>query len=129
MPYIAKWGLLFHSGTPKIAKQKIDLEDKEFILINEASKIPIEKRKHYILLFFTEERHFNAFYSDLNETRIRFLQGFYAICSLDFSTYPGLDESENIVALKRNRNFCCFCQQNDILCIYNAVWECVNFFL
>lgn len=123
IPFIAKWGLLFHKQKyPRIYKQKIDLRGKKFVLINEISKIPHEERKNYILLFYADEKHFNAYYANLNEKRIKTLQEFYAICGLDFSTYPGLDEDENIVAIKRIRKFCSFCQQHDILCIYNIVW-------
>lgn len=128
IPYIAKWGLLFQKEKyPKISRQKIELRGKKFVLINEISKIPQEERKkNYILLFFAEEKHFNAFYADLDDKRMKLLQEFYAICGLDFSTYLGLDEDENIVAIKRIRKFCSFCQQHDILCIYNIVWTDQN---
>ncbi|MBR4006441.1 DUF4417 domain-containing protein [Fibrobacter sp.] len=127
IPFIAKWALLFRNQKyPRIYRQKINLHGKRFVLINEISKIPPEERKNYILLFYAEEKHFNAFYADLNQHRIEILQEFYAVCGLDFSTYPGLDEEENIVAIKRNRQFCSFCQQNDILCIYNIVWTNKN---
>ena len=127
IPFVAKWGLLYRNQKyPKISKQKIDIRGKKFILINEISKIPHVERKNYILLFFAEEKNFNAFYTKLNQHRIKILQEFYAICGLDYSTYPGLDEDENIVAIKRNRQFCSFCQQKDILCIYNIVWTNKN---
>lgn len=123
IPFIAKWGLLFRNQKyPRISKQKIEIRGKKFVLINEISKIPHSERKNYILLFYADEKHFNAFYTNLNQHRIKILQEFYAVCGLDFSTYPGLDEEENIVAIKRIRNFCSLCQQHDILCIYNIVW-------
>lgn len=125
LPYIVQWEhrVSFKEGIPSIRKQKIDFANKKFVLINEVSKIPIEQRKNYILLFFAEDKYFNAFYTDLNSKRLSFLQSFYAICGLDFSTFPSLDEDENRAAIKRNRRFCTFCQRNDILCIYNIVWS------
>lgn len=124
IPYIARWckAISFRKGIPWIRRQKINLSGKKFVLINEISKIPNEQRKDYILLFYADEKHFNAFYTELDETRLSKLQGFYAICGLDYSTYPDLDEDENRVAIKRNRRFCVYCQQHDILCIYNIVW-------
>ncbi|MGM9983800.1 MAG: DUF4417 domain-containing protein [Fibrobacter intestinalis] len=124
IPYIVQWGktISFDRGIPWIKRQKINLHGKKFVLINEVSKIPEERWKEYILLFYAEERHFNAFYTELDEKRLSKLQKFYAICGLDYSTYPDLDDDENRVAIKRNRRFCVYCQQKDILCIYNIVW-------
>ena len=113
----------FKNGIPLIQKQRIDIRGKKFVLINEISKIPLDERKNYILLFYTRDCNFNAFYADLTQERLEVLQGFYAIVSLDFSTHPDGDQDENVVAIKRNRRFCTFCQYHDILCIYNVVWS------
>ena len=113
----------FKNGIPLIRKQRIDIRGKKFVLINEISKIPLDERKNYILLFYTRDCDFNAYYTDLTQERLEFLQGFYAIVSLDFSTHPDGDQDENVVAIKRNRRFCTFCQYHDILCIYNVVWS------
>jgi len=125
IPYSVQWErrVSFKKGIPWIRKQKIDLHDKKFVLINEASKIPLEERENYILLFFADDKFFNAIYSDFNQERLAFLQSFYAVCGLDFSTYPDADSDENRAAIKKNRRFCTFCQQHDILCIYNIVWS------
>lgn len=113
----------FKKGIPWIRKQRIDFHGKKFVLINEISKIPLNERKNYILLFYTRDSDFNAFYKDLTQERLEILQGFYAIVGLDFSTHPDGDQDENVVAIKKNRRFCTFCQQQDILCIYNVVWS------
>lgn len=125
IPYIVRWCKMipFRKRVPWIKRQKIELQKKKFVLVNEISKIPEEQRKDYILLFYADEKHFNAFYTKLDEKRLKKIQGFYAICSLDYSTYPNLDDDENRVAIKRNRRFCVYCQQKDILCIYNVVWS------
>lgn len=113
----------FKKEIPWIRKQRIDFYGKKFVLINEISKISLNERKNYILLFYTRDSDFNAFYKDLTQERLEILQGFYAIVSLDFSTHPDGDQDENFVAIKKNRRFCTFCQQQDILCIYNVVWS------
>ncbi len=56
---------------PLLRRQKIELAGKRFVLIDEISKVPKEERRNYILLFFTEDRNFNAFYTDLN-SNVRF---------------------------------------------------------
>jgi len=113
----------FKKGIPWIRKQRIDFHGKKYVLINEISKIPLNERKNYILLFYTRDSDFNAFYKDLTQERLEILQCFYAIVGLDFSTHPDGDQDENVVAIKKNRRFCTFCQQQDILCIYNVVWS------
>jgi len=113
----------FKNGIPWIRKQRIDFFGKKFVLINEISKIPLNERKNYILLFYTRDSDFNAFYKNLTQERLEILQGFYAIFGLDFSTHPDGDHDENVVAIKKNRRFCTFCQHYDILCIYNVVWS------
>lgn len=123
LPYIVKWSLRFPAtGTPRIFKQRVNLAGKKFVIVNEAAGVPADERSEYILLFFAEERHFSAYYTDLNEKRLAFLRSFYAVGGLDYSTYPGLDEIENAAAIGRNRRFCSFLQRNDVLCMYNVVW-------
>jgi hypothetical protein len=112
----------FKNGIPWILRQKINIEGKKFVLINEISKIPTSERKNYILLFYTNDKDFNAYYTDMSPKRLEILQSFYAIISLDFSTYSSADYDDNKVAIKKNRRFCTFCQYHDILCIYNIVW-------
>lgn len=113
----------FKDSPPPIFAQSIDLH-KNFVIINEISKIPKEKRRNYILLFYSDEKFFNAYYTRLqsNPRYLATLEGFYAVSGLDFSTYPNIDESVNIESIKKNCRFCTYCQKNDILCIYNAVW-------
>lgn len=114
----------FKDFVPRLAAQKIDFRGKKFVLINEAAVIPKEKRREYILLFFSDDSDFKKYYFNLqaNKKLLRFLQSFYAVGGLDFSTVPGIDEAENIAAIKRNRRFCVAMQKFDALCIYNVVW-------
>lgn len=109
---------------PWIVKQKIDLTDKQFVLIDEISKIPVNRRKNYIVLFFAPDSVLKPYYFNLqtNENLIKRLRSFYAVGGLDFSTYPDIDDNENICAIKKNRRFCVFNQKIGNYCIYNAVW-------
>ena len=50
----------FKNGIPWIRKQRIDFFGKKFVLINEISKIPLNERKNYILLFYTRDSDFNG---------------------------------------------------------------------
>ena len=79
--------------------------------------------KQILLKKFGKNVKIERIKKDLTQERLEILQGFYAIVGLDFSTHPDGDHDENVVAIKKNRRFCTFCQQQDILCIYNVVWS------
>ena len=114
----------FKNSIPKIYSQSISLTGKKFVLINEICTVPREQRKDYILLFYSDDETFQKYYYHLNtnKTLLPFLQDFYAVFGLDFSTFPNIDENYNIEAIKKNRRFCVYLQLNDCLCIYNIVW-------
>lgn len=114
----------FKNTIPFIYSQKINFEGKKFVLINEICKVPKEKRGEYILLFYSDDEDFEKYYYRLQTDKrlLSLLQDFYAVVGLDFSTFPGIDESYNIEAIKRDRRFCVCLQENDCLCVYNIVW-------
>lgn len=126
IPYQVWWNSIVPFNVynpPMLIKQSISFKNKKFISINEISRLKNKNHKDYILLFFAEDKHFNGYYTKLwQNNRIEILQSFYAVCGLDFSTFPYGDEEENKHAIKKNRMFCTFCQHTDILCIYNVIW-------
>ncbi len=115
----------FKNSIPKIYVQSINLTGKKFVLINEICTVPKEKRGEYILLFYSDDVDFEKYYFRLQTDKrlLSFLQEFYAVVGLDFSTFPDIDENYNREAIKRNRRFCVYLQKNDSLCVYNAVWS------
>ena len=126
MPNAVWWEQIasFKNSIPRIYSQRIDFMNKKFVLINEICTVPKEKRHEYILLFYSDDEDFEKYYYRLQTDNrlLAFLQDFYAVVGLDFSTFPNIDETYNIEAIKRNRRFCVYLQKSECLCVYNIAW-------
>lgn len=121
---MALWATLFKGdlkSVPSISYQRMNFSEKQFVLLDEVSKIPVNERNRYVVLSFVKEMHLNPFYNN-PLGKLESLKDFYAFASPDFSVFPNVNTAFNETSIIKNRMFCNFAQRSDNLCIYTLSW-------